>query len=181
MHYLVPDKALKGQTSIRFHVISRSKCCLEPVEIKTCYSIHKMLFFATHTIFIMQKRKELFIFPNPVTKLLFLTFFLLGLHNYVFIHISWYLLFQSFGIKNGLVLFLWIIFNTVFYFCQGIARLEHKPLRRYSGKVVENTSPVEFWAKSSRGQCACKESYCLLIGADTHSARVRNSFIFMHM
>lgn len=59
------------------------------------------------------------------------------------------LLFQSFGIKSGLVLFLWIIFNTVFYFCQGIGWLEHKPLRRYSGKVMENTSPVEFRAKSS--------------------------------
>lgn len=88
MHYLVPDKALKGQTSIRFHLISKSKCCFEPLEIKTCYCIHKMLFFATHAIFNMQKRKELFIFPNPVTKLLFLTFFLLGLHNCVFTHIS---------------------------------------------------------------------------------------------
>lgn len=57
-----------------------------------------MLIFDTHIIFIIQKRKELFIFQNPVTKLLFLTFFLIELHNYVFIHISWYLLFQSFGI-----------------------------------------------------------------------------------
>lgn len=135
-----------------------------------------MLFFATHTIFIMQKRKELFIFPNPVTKLLFLTFFLLGLHNNVFIHISWYLLFQSLGIKNGVV-FLWIIFNTVFYFCQDIGWLEHKPLRRYSGKVMENTSPVESRAKSSEGQYEFNESYCLLISTDTHGAQARN-FLF---
>lgn len=140
-----------------------------------------MLFFATHTTFTMQKRKELFIFLNPVTKLLFLTFFFLGLHNYVFIHSSWYLLFQSFGIKNGLVLFLWIIFNTVFYFCQGIRCLEHKPLRRYSGKVMENTSPAEFRAKSSKGQHACNESYYLLISTDTHGAQARNSFIFVDM
>lgn len=57
-----------------------------------------MLIFDTHIIFIIQKRKELFIFQNPVTKLFFLTFFLIELHNYIFIHISWYLLFQSFGI-----------------------------------------------------------------------------------
>lgn len=46
------------------------------------------------------KRKASFIFPNLVTKLLFLTFFLLGLHNCVFIHINWCLLFQSLVIKK---------------------------------------------------------------------------------
>lgn len=141
-----------------------------------------VIFLYPHHVYYV-KRKALFIFPNLVTKLLFLTF-LLGLHNYVFICTSWYLLFQSFVIKNGLVLFLWIIFNIVFYFCQGNGWFEHKLLRRYHGKVVENmcwTSPVEFRAKSSRGQYACNESYCPLIGIDIHCAQAKNSFIFMHM
>jgi len=34
------------------------------------------------------KRKALFIFPNLVIELLLFTFFLLGLHNYIFICIS---------------------------------------------------------------------------------------------
>lgn len=42
-------------------------------------------------------------------------------------------------------------------------------------------SPVEFGAKSSKGQYACNESYCPLIGIDTHCAQARNSFIFVHM
>lgn len=58
---------------------------------------------------------------------MFLTF-LLGLHNYVFIHIHLHSLFQTFLIKNGPGLLLWIIFNIVFYLCQGNGWLEHKLL-----------------------------------------------------
>lgn len=72
MHYLVPDKALKGQTSIRFHLISRNKCCFEPVEIKTRYSIHKMLFFAAHTIFIMQRKERIVCFSKSSYKVVIL-------------------------------------------------------------------------------------------------------------
>lgn len=61
-----------------------------------------VIFHYSHHIYYV-KRKTLFIFPNIVAELLFLTFFF-GLHNSVFIRISWYLLFQSFVIKNCVVL-----------------------------------------------------------------------------
>lgn len=61
-----------------------------------------VIFHYSHHIYYV-KRKALFIFPNIVAELLFLTFFF-GLHNSVFICISWYLLFQSFVIKNCVVL-----------------------------------------------------------------------------
>ena len=43
------------------------------------------------------------------------------------------------------------------------------------------TSPVEFRAKSAKGQYAYNESYCPLIDIDIHCAQARNSFISVHM